>query len=199
MKTHWVTLLAVLIGGLGIGAALAGRPTTPANDVRITSVPSTTSPASTTVAPAPTTATTTTATTTSSTTTVAAVPTTTTTPATTTVASTTTVAATSTTTLGSNRNVSVLVVNAANVSGIARAEAVRLATLGYPRPLTDDAVERLQQTTVYARVGYEDAARLLLADVGMPADRLLPFPARNVSTLDDRANLILALGLDWPA
>jgi hypothetical protein len=95
--------------------------------------------------------------------------------------------------------VSVLVANAGNVSGIARAEAGRLAELGYPTPVIDNAIERLEQTTVYARAGHEAEALVLLTDAGLSADRLRPFPRLSISTRDTQADVILALGMDWQA
>jgi LytR cell envelope-related transcriptional attenuator len=190
MKSPWVTIAAVLIVALAAGAAIAGRPTTPANDIRISSVPTTTtSPASTTLAPSPTTAAP--ARPVATTTAVTAV----------TTAPTTTTAATTTTPEPDRSTVLVLVANAGNASGIARAEAARLVTLGYPKPVTNDATELIAQTTVYARAGHEDEALQLLADAGLPADRLRPFPSQSnpITTLDARANLILALGNDWQA
>lgn len=206
-----MTFVAVLIAGLGIGAAIAGRPTA-VDNIRISSVPSTTSPATTTLAPAPTAVapsrpvTTTTAVTTvgsaSTTTAVATVVgsgSTTTAPAVR-IAPTTTTTATTTTTPEPDRSaVQVLVVNAGNRSGIARAEAAYLVTLGYTNTRTDDAHQPIAQTTVYARAGGEDAALVLLADAGLAADRLRPFPGQSIATLDDWADLILALGIDWQA
>jgi hypothetical protein len=202
MKTPWVTLIAVLIGGLGVGAALAGRPTTPTHDIRISSVPATTTVASTTPALAPATALPASpATTTTAATGATTAPTTTT--AATRVSTTTAASAaaiTTTTTLVPDRiTMLVLVANAGNASGIARAEAAHLAAIGYTKVITDNAVERLKETTAYARAGHEDEALLLLADAGLPADRLRPFPSQSVTTLDDNANVILALGLDWKA
>jgi hypothetical protein len=204
MKRPWVTIVAVLLGGLGLGAALVGRPAAPAHDVRIVALPPTTSTTSTTLEPV---TTTTTARTIPATTTTTTAPkprvTTTTTTSTTaaTTTSTTSPPATATTIPTPDRsNVSIVVANAGNSKGIARAEADRLVALGYPKPLTDDAVQPSSQTIVYARAGDEAEALQLLADVGLAGNRLQPFPSANapITTLDAKADLILALGTDWP-
>lgn len=194
MKKPWVTLAAVLIVGLAAGAAIAGRPTTPAHDIRISAVQPTVSEASTTPAPVSTTAafpsvTSTTAASAAPSTSVAA-----------TTAPATTIAATTTTTPVPDRStVRLVVANAGKGSGIATAEAARLVALGYSTPATGDARRQLDQSTVYARAGQEAEARQLLADVGLPADRLQPFPSQSVTTVDAKADVILALGLDWQA
>lgn len=193
MKSPWVTLAAVLLIGLAIGAAIAGRPTTPAHDTRVRSVPTTTEITTTTSPATPPVRSTTTeaiaVTTTSTTTTAVMQPTTTTDPTTTT-----------TTVPGPDRgSMLVLVVNAGSESGIARAEAARLVTLGYSKPMTNDAVGPQKESVVYARVGHDDEGLLLLADAGLSADRLRPFPNPPLTTRDDQVNVILALGIDWHA
>lgn len=205
MKSPLVTLAAVLIIGLAIGAAIAGRPTTPAHDIRVAAVPTTaattttTSPSITAGDPPPTTTTAPGAVITDPTTTIAAATTTTTTTTTAPPAATTAPPA-ATTAPGPDRStVLVLVANAGSESGIARAEAAHLATLGYIKPLTADAVAPQKESVVYARAGHEDEGLLLLADAGLPAVRLRPFPDQAFTTLDDQANVILALGNDWQA
>lgn len=208
MKRPGVTLAAVVVVGLAAGAAIAGRSATPVHDARISEAPDMT--AATTVGPtaasvSATTSPTTPASPTAKVTSTTSTTSTTTAPATTapaTTAPTATVAVTTTTsvtvvTFSDRSTLRILVANAGDASGIARAEAARLATLGYPKPVTDDAIERIAQTTVYARAGLEAEGLQLLADAGLAADRLQPFPSRRVTTLDDRADLILALGIDW--
>ena len=93
----------------------------------------------------------------------------------------------------------VLVANAGSASGIARAEAARLVTLGYKQPMTNDATAPQKESVVFARAGHEAEGLLLLADAGLSADRLRPFPNPPLTTRDDLVNVILALGNDWHA
>jgi hypothetical protein len=195
MKSPWVTLAAVLLAGLAIGAAIAGRPTNPAHDSRVRSVPTTTEITTASITAVSSAVTTTTAVASMTTSTMS-----TTTTTTAEIAPTTTTEPTPTTAPGPDRStVLVLVANADSASGIARAEAAHLVTLGYSKPLTADATGPQKESVVYARAGHEDEGLLLLADAGLSADRLRPFPNQAFTTRDDQANVILALGNDWQA
>lgn len=201
-----VNLLAYAITGViavAAGVAIAGLPSDPADTIvvdpgsvttTVTSIPvvTTGSPAPATdpvetdpvTTPAPTSTTSTTTATTS------IAPTT--SPTATTSEATTT---TSEPPLRAPSSISIAVVNATNVGGVAGDLADALEPLGYSQINTADSLPA-EETAVYAAEGYEREAQQLLVDAELDDAPILPIDEAPEITANGDFQLILVLGLD---
>lgn len=198
MKHSWLALLVVVVLGLLAGAAIAGRPRLPHNDIQIgTAAVSTTSVSTTVVPTTDKSGATSSSVAPESTAPVHTVAATTTTA----VVTTTTAPAASTTTLPASPDraaVRLVVANATDRSGIAGDTARRLRTIGYTQVRNTDALVPLAETAVFARPGFEAAGEQVAADLGFGPERVQALADTAITSIDAAGDVIVALGADGP-
>jgi hypothetical protein len=191
MRKLWPIALAVIVVGFVAGVAIAGRPTPTDSFVLDPSITAVVSDPT-----APTAAATTTAPTTT------AQSTTTTGSTTTTAASTTTRQATTTTVAGTlpRDQVRLVIANGDGRFKLASTTAARLQPLGYIIDLAD-SLKPVDATIIYYRPGFDDEAKIVAKDIGVPNALIAPFPANAsepITTSDDQGDVIVVLGADAP-
>jgi hypothetical protein len=199
MRRNWQTIPLVVVVGALAGAAIAGRPTTPANDViippgAVATTTSTTLPPIT-AAPVTTGLVTTSSSTspTSTSTTAAPRPTT-----TTTARATTTVVDEEAAAAAARASVRVLVANGTNRAGLAGSIVEQLRGLGYENAVAGDATRNYNLSVVHAVDGFRDAALLLAADLGIAEELVIGPPDAPITTDDSRGDVIFVAAADLP-
>jgi hypothetical protein len=217
MRKLWPIALAVIVVGFLAGVAIAGRPTPTdsfvldpsitvvVSDSTASSEPASTEPASTepvTTERAATTTTRTGTTTTSSPTTTTSTSVPATTALTTTAAPTTTQQATTTSLAGPlpRDKVRLVIANGDGRFKLASTTAARLRPLGYTIDLAD-SLKPVEATIVFYRPGFDDEAKIVAKDIGVPNAVIAAFPTNApepVTTSDDQGDVIIVLGPDAP-
>jgi len=91
--------------------------------------------------------------------------------------------------------ISLAVINATDVVGIASDRAASLELLGYTQASTGDTIPT-QTTTVYAASGFEREAARLLEDIEIGGTAILPIQLAPEITATGEFQLMLVLGLD---
>ena len=171
--------------GVLVGALIVGPPQSVPNDVRLDNTPTvpTTDEVVESAGPVPSGPT-------------AAEPTTTTTTVTTAVTSTVaSIAATTTTTEVDRAAVTVLVVNASAVSGVASSTAQTLNSAGFTDTLTGDT-SPVPVTVVHYKAGFDVQAELVATALGLPDDVVLPYPGTAFTDRDGESDVIVLVGAD---
>ena len=211
MRKLWPIALAVIVVGFLAGVAIAGRPTPTDSFVLDPSITVVVSDSTPTTRPSrqrpsrqpPRPATTERATTTTrpGTTTTSTAPTTSTGP-TTTAAPTTTLQATTTTLAGPRPRdeVRLVIANGDGRFKLASTTAARLRPLGYIIDLAD-SVKPVDATIIFYRPGFDDEAKIVAKDVGVPNAVVAAYPTNApepITTSDDQGDVIVVLGPDAP-
>lgn len=92
----------------------------------------------------------------------------------------------------------VVVANGTDIAGIASATADALVAAGFSETRAVDSTAAIAVTVVFARRGFEAAALAVAAELGLDATAVLALPNTPVTTDDAAADVIVAIGDDFP-
>ncbi|MCY7300584.1 MAG: LytR C-terminal domain-containing protein, partial [Ilumatobacteraceae bacterium] len=94
--------------------------------------------------------------------------------------------------------VRVLVVNAANRTGIASSTADVIIAAGFTDSTPVDALNNAAVSVVYARPGFEAAAAEVAATVGLAATTVRQLDTTAITRDDGSGDVIVLIGVDFP-